>query len=372
MMQFIDLQAQRKRLGSRIDEAIGRVLEHGRFIMGPEVAELEERLGDFCDARNVVTCSSGTDALWMALRALEIGAGDAVFVPTLTFVATAEAVVLTGATPVMVDVDPQTFNIDVDSLAAAVKEVEADGDLRSAAVIAVDLYGQPADYDRVETLTREHGLKLICDAAQSFGASHRDRRVGTIGDVTTTSFFPAKPLGCYGDGGAVFCADDEIAATLRSLRIHGGGRDKFDNVRIGINGRLDTIQAAILLEKLSVFADEIDRRRGVAARYTDALAERVDTPVVLDAAETVWAQYTIKVDARDDVAAEMRSAGIPTSVHGRTPMHLQSAYVDYPRAAAALPCAEAVAGTILSLPMHPYLESEAQDEVIEALVGALK
>ena len=269
---FIDLQAQRRRMGRRIEDAIGRVLEHGRFIMGPEVRTLEEQLAEFAGVKHVVTCASGTDALQLPLMAWGIGRGDAVFVPAFTFAATAEVVALVGATPVFVDVLDDSFNMDATSLEAAITSVAAQGRLNPAAVIPVDLFGRPADYDALLPVAERHGLRVLADAAQGFGATYGGKRAGSIGDAAATSFFPAKPLGCYGDGGAVFTDDDDVAAVLRSLRVHGQGADKFNNVRIGVNGRLDTVQAAILLEKLAIFEDEIAARQMVADGYAAGLA----------------------------------------------------------------------------------------------------
>ena len=363
---FVDLDAQRRRLGSRLDTAIARVLAHGRFIMGPEVAELEAQLAAFCGARNAITCASGTDALALGLMAKSIGPGDAVLMPGFTFVATAEPVAWLGAVPVFLDVVPDTFNLDPACLEQGVRTARAVG-LTPRAVIAVDLFGQPADYDAIETICARHGLWLMADAAQSFGATYRQRRVGTLGAITATSFFPAKPLGCYGDGGCVFTDDDELAEAMRSLRVHGQGRDKYDNVRIGVNARLDTLQAAILLEKLAIFADELDARRMVAARY-EALGEYVQVPRVIAQATSVWAQYTVVVeDGRDALAAALKSEGIPTAVYYPRPLNLQSAYRRYPVAGGGLPVAEQLSRQVLSLPMHPYLDPGTQARIVDAV-----
>ncbi len=369
---FIDLKAQHRRLGRRIEEAIGRVLKHGRFIMGPEVRTLEERLAAFTGVKHVVTCASGTDALQLPLMAWGIGPGDAVFVPTFTFAATAEVVALVGATPVFVDVLDDTFNIDPANLEVAIKSVASEGRLRPAAAIPVDLFGQPADYDALLPLAEAHGLRVLSDAAQCFGSSYRGKRAGSIGDVAATSFFPAKPLGCYGDGGAIFTDDDDVATTLRSLRVHGQGSDKYDNVRIGMNGRLDTIQAAILLEKLAIFEDEIGARQKVAHRYALALATMVDVPGVMAGAVSAWAQYTIKLDDRDGVAARLKAAGVPTAIYYPRPLHRQTAYRDYPVAPSGLPVSEALAERVLSLPMHPYLDDATQGRIVGAVTDAIK
>jgi dTDP-4-amino-4,6-dideoxygalactose transaminase len=369
-IEFNDLGAQRRRLGARVDEAIRRVLDHGRFIMGPEVERLEAALAEFCGAGHVVTCANGTDALGMALMAEGIGPGDAVLVPTFTFAATAEVVCWTGATPVFVDVLGDTFNMDPASLEAALAAAKKAG-LKPRAVIPVDLFGQPADYDALLPIADAHGLWVLADAAQSFGATYRGRRVGRIGAVTATSFFPAKPLGCYGDGGALFTDDAALAARLRSLRVHGQGTDKYDNVRIGLNARLDTIQAAILIEKLAIFQDEIAARERIARRYRELLSNLVTAPCVIDGASSVWAQYTILLDRRDEVAAALKQAGVPTAIYYPRPLHRQTAYREFPTATPSLPVAEGLAGRVLSLPMHPYLDEATQERIVGTLRRAL-
>lgn len=367
---FIDLQAQRRRLGERINQAVLRVLDHGKYILGPEVHQLETQLAEFSGARHAVTCSSGTDALLLILMAWEIGPKDAVFVPTFTFAATAEVVALLGATPIFCDVLVDSFNLNPKSLEAAI-DVAKRHNLAPRAVIAVDLFGQPADYRHIEALATAHGLKILADAAQSFGATLDERRAGTMGDATATSFFPAKPLGCYGDGGAVLTADTDLAEAIVSLRVHGKGTDKYDNQRIGINGRLDTMQAAILLEKLAIFEDEIAARQAVADRYVAGLAGRVRVPELIDGATSVWAQYTIALENRDNLASTLKAHGIPTAIYYPRPLHLQSAYRDFPRASADLPVSERLARQVLSLPMHPYLEPQVQDGIIEVVRGAV-
>ncbi len=368
---FIDLQAQRRRLGDRMERAIGQVLQHGCFIMGPEVRTLEERLADYAGVKHVISCASGTDALQLPLMAWGIGPGDAVFVPGFTFAATAEVVALVGATPVFVDVLADSFNMDPASLEAAIEAVAAEGRLRPAAVIPVDLFGQPADYDSLQPLADRYGLRLLADTAQGFGAYYRGRRTGSIGDAASTSFFPAKPLGCYGDGGAVFTDDDELAATMRSLRVHGQGTDKYDNVRIGVNGRLDTMQAAVLLEKLAIFDDEVAARDRVANAYSAALAGIADTPVLIADATSIWAQYTIRLDDRDGVAARMKAAGIPTAIYYPRPLNRQTAYGAYPVAPQGLPVSESLSQRVLSLPMHPYLDATTQDRIVAAVASAV-
>jgi len=368
---FVDLAAQQARIRERIDAAIAGVLDHGNYIMGPEVAELERRLAGFCGARHAIGCASGTDALLMPLLAWGVEPGDAVIVPTFTFVSTAEVVAVLGATPVFVDVDPRTFLIQVEQIAPAVELARGQG-LRPRAVIPVDLFGQPADYPAINAIAEREGLAVIADAAQSFGATLHGKRVGTLAPVTATSFFPAKPLGCYGDGGAVFTDDDDLAERLRSIRVHGKGRDKYDNVRVGINGRLDTLQAAVLIEKLAIFAAEIERRDEVAGRYSGALRDVVDVPILADGATSVWAQYTVQVDAREAVAAHLKEAGVPTAVYYPTPLHRQTAYRNHPCVGNGCPASEALAGRVLSLPMHPYLDEAIQDRVTKSVAAAAR
>ena len=368
-IRFVDLAAQRRRLGDRIDTAITRVLEHGQFIMGPEVGELEERLAEHCGAGNVVTCASGTDALLLPLLAWRVGPGDTVFVPDFTFTATAEVVALLGATPVFVDILPDTFNMDPEALADAVA-AEVAGERRPVGVIPVDLFGQPAAYDPIEKIAAAHGLWVLADAAQSFGAVYHGRRVGTMGAATATSFFPAKPLGCYGDGGAIFTDDDDLAAVLRSLRVHGQGAHKYDAVRVGINGRLDTIQAAVLLEKLAIFDDELVARQEVADRYTAGLGDVVQVPELPDAVTSAWAQYTIRTTGRDALAQRLKEAGIPTAVHYPRPLHEQAAYARFHTSSGVLPVAERLSREVLSIPMGPYIGPNQQDVVISAVLDA--
>lgn len=373
-MHFIDLAEQQARIRRELDAAIARVLDHGSYIMGPEVAELEQALAAFCGAKHAITCASGTDALVLALMAKGLQPGDAVIVPSYTFCATAEAVCLVGGIPVFVDVDEATFVIDGANLRAGIDTARRLG-LRLRGVITVDLYGQPCDYDALEAIVREQNIFLVCDAAQAFGARYRGRRVGTFGDVTTTSFFPAKPLGCYGDGGAVFTDDDEAAAAMRSLRVHGQGRDKYDNVRIGLNTRLDTLQAAILLQKLEIFPWEIVLRQRAAERYSSGLAGMVRVPVVDDDRVSVWAQYTVRAAGRDRLMGVLRANGVPTAVYYARPLHQQTAYRRYPMAGGAagetLAVTERVASEVLSLPMHAWLQQADQDHVLCSLRDAL-
>jgi dTDP-4-amino-4,6-dideoxygalactose transaminase len=371
-MAFIDLARQRSYLGDSVDRAIQRVLAHGNYIMGPEVRELEGALSTVCGAKHALTCSNGTDALGLILMALGVGASDAVFCPSFTFAATAEAVAWFGATPVFVDVDENSFNMDAASLDAGIKTAKAKG-LKAVGVISVDLFGRPADYEAIEAICKTYRLWLLSDAAQSFGASYKGRKVGTIGAATATSFFPAKPLGCYGDGGAVFTDDDDLIGVLKSLRVHGQGHDKYDNLRIGLNGRLDTLQAAILLEKLRIFPEEIERRERVAVRYNEKLAGIVHVPKVTTDATSVWAQYTIRVpaDRRDALAAGLKARGIPTAIYYPKPLHRQTAYRAYPVAGNGLPVSDRIAEEVISLPMHPYLEEGEQDLIIAALKAEL-
>jgi dTDP-4-amino-4,6-dideoxygalactose transaminase len=365
---FIDLTAQRRRLGARIDAAIARVVDHCQFILGPEVRELEAALAAFCGARHALSCASGTDALLLALMAKGIGPGDAVICPAFTFCATAEVAVLLGATPVFADVDAATFSIDPASTRGAIATAKRLG-LRPKAIIPVDLFGLPADLDAIGAIARAEGLFVLDDAAQSFGATYNGRRLGALGDATAVSFFPAKPLGCYGDGGAIFTDDDELAETIRSLRVHGQGSDKYDATRIGLTGRLDSIQAAVLLEKLAIFSDEIDARQRIADRYAQALADVAIVPSVPSGLTSVWAQYTIRVDpaARDGLAARLQSEGIPTAIYYRKPLHWQTAYAKFPVVDSGLPVSERLAHEVISLPMHPYLDEATQDRIAGAV-----
>ncbi|GAC1499970.1 MAG: DegT/DnrJ/EryC1/StrS family aminotransferase [Bradyrhizobium sp.] len=369
---FIDLAAQRRRLGKSIDEAVSRVLTHCQFINGPEVAQFEAALAAFSGARHVVSCASGTDALLMVLMAKGVGRGDAVLCPSFTFCATGEAVALTGATPVFVDVDEATFNIDADSLKRGIATARKLG-LKPRAVIPVDLFGQSADHDAIGAVAEAEGLFVLDDAAQAFGASYKGRRLGSFGLATATSFFPAKPLGCFGDGGAILTDDDELAATLRSVRVHGQGSDKYDNVRLGLTGRLDTIQAAILIEKLKIFEDEIAARNEVAARYARGLGNVVAVPQVAAGCTSIWAQYTIRLPKecdRDGFAATLKAQGIPTAIYYPKSMHQQTAYRNFPVADGGLPASESLSRDVIILPMHAYLDEPTQERVIKVVRGA--
>ena len=369
---FIDLAAQQRAIRARLDVAIARVLDHGNYIMGPEVGVLEADLSAFCGAAHTVTCANGTDAMVMVLMAEGVKPGDAVFVPSFTFAATAEVVAWLGATPVFVDCLAETFNMDPASLKQAIALAERLG-LRPRAVIPVDLFGLPADYAPIEAIAAEHSLFVLCDAAQSFGATYKGRNVGTIGLATTTSFFPAKPLGCYGDGGAIFTDSDDLASVLRSLRSHGQGGHKYDYVRIGLNGRLDTLQAAILIEKLAIFVDEIEARERVARRYGESLAAHAIVPRTPEALSSVWAQYTLRAPAgrREAIAAALKREGVPTAVYYPKPLHQQAAYQHFPVAGNGLPVSEKIASEVLSLPMHAYLDARTQDRIIASVIAAI-
>jgi dTDP-4-amino-4,6-dideoxygalactose transaminase len=370
---FIDVAAQRRRLGAAIDDAVTRVLNHCQFILGPEVRTFEIDLAAFCGARNVVTCASGTDALVLALRAMGVGAGDAVLCPSFTFCATAEVAALVGATPVFVDVDAKTFNIDANGIAGAVEAARQAG-LNPKAIIPVDLFGLPADHAAIRAAAAAANLLVLDDAAQSFGATCDNRRLGTFGLCTATSFFPAKPLGCYGDGGAVMTDDDGLADVMRSLRVHGQGSDKYDNVRIGLASRLDTMQAAILIEKLKIFPDEIDARNAIARRYNEGLNDVAIVPAVPPGMTSIWAQYTIRVQGgrRDALAAELKAERIPTAIYYPIPLHRQQAYKQYPVGKGGVAVSDRLADEVISLPMHAYLDSPTQDRIVDATRRALK
>jgi dTDP-4-amino-4,6-dideoxygalactose transaminase len=377
---FIDVAAQRRRLGRAIDDAVGRVLTHCQFILGPEVRALESELAVFCGARHVITCSSGTDALRLVLMAWGVGPGDAVICPTFTFCATAEVPALCGATPVLADVDAETFNLDPASLDRAIATAKKLG-LKPRAIIPVDLFGQPADHNAIAAIAEAHDLFILDDAAQSFGATYKNRKLGAVFQggkpgvaATVTSFFPAKPLGCYGDGGAVFVDDDDLAAQVRSVRVHGEGVDKYDAARIGLAARLDTIQAAVLLEKLKIFPDEIAARNAVAERYAAGLAGVAGVPRVAKDATSVWAQYTIRLapGRRDALAAALKAQGIPTAIYYAKPLHRQAAYSGFPVAEGGLPVSEKLADEVISLPMHAYLDPATQDRIIGAVRRVLQ
>src|SRR5256885_7205389 len=370
---FIDLAAQRRRLGKSVDEAVSRVLAHCQFINGPEVTALEAALAEYSGAKHVVSCASGTDALLMVLMAKNVGPGDAVLCPSFTFCATGEAVALTGAVPVFVDVDEATFNMDVNSLKRGIATARQRG-LKPRAVIPVDLFGQSADHDAIGEVAEAEGLFVLDDAAQGFGATYKGRRLGTFGLATATSFFPAKPLGCFGDGGAIFTDDDGLAEILRSIRVHGQGIDKYDNVRLGLTGRLDTMQAAILSEKLKIFEDEISARNAVAERYARGLGNLVTVPRLAPGCSSIWACYTIRLPKGTDrggFAADLKAQGIPTAIYYTKSMHQQTAYKDFPVADGGLPASESLSSDVISLPVHAYLDEPTQERIIRAVRGAL-
>lgn len=366
-MQFIDLHAQYRHLQQQIDHRISNVLQHGHYIMGPEVEQLEQQLADYVGVKHCISCANGTDALQLAMMVLDIKPGDAVFCPTFTFFATAEVIAYAGATPIFVDSDESTFNICPMHLEQQIERVSRDGKLKPKAIIAVDLFGLPANYPEIEKIAAKYQLKLIEDAAQGFGGEIGGKRAGSFGDIATTSFFPAKPLGCYGDGGAIFTNNDEYASLFRSYRVHGKGKDKYDNVRIGVNSRLDTIQAAILLEKLAVFPEELVSRNEVAARYAEYLADTIKTPAVPEGFLSSWAQYTLVSESRDLIMAKLKDHGIPTMIYYGTCMHQQTAFSHLKHKDEEFPVASRLSKQVFSLPMHPYLEKSLQSKIIDAV-----
>jgi UDP-2-acetamido-2-deoxy-ribo-hexuluronate aminotransferase len=373
-MSFIDLKTQQRAILPALLERLQRVLSHGQYVMGPEVLELEHRLAEYVGVRHAVTCSSGTDALLMPLMAYGVHPGDAIFTTPFTFVATAEVIQLLGATPVFVDVEARTFNLDPDALAATITGLSRNpktAHLRPRGIIPVDLFGHPADYDRLNALAAEHGLFVLEDAAQSFGGTYKGKRAGALAEVAATSFFPAKPLGCYGDGGAVFTDDDGLAEVMRSIRIHGQGRDKYENVRIGLNGRLDTLQAAILLVKLEIFAQEVLAREQAARRYHELLKPWVETPDVAPECTSVWAQYSVLSEQRAAIQRRLQEAGIPSAIYYPLPLHLQKAFKHLGCRQGDFPVSEFLAGRIFSLPMHPYLKAEQQEQIAAVVRSAL-
>ncbi|TCV26782.1 DegT/DnrJ/EryC1/StrS family aminotransferase [Vibrio crassostreae] len=356
-MHFIDLEAQYNHLKEKIDARIHKVLDHGKYIMGPEVFELEAKLAEYVGVKHCITCANGTDALTLAMMVLDVKEGDAVFCPTFTFFATAETIAFAKATPVFVDSDEATFNICPVDLEKRIKQVIAEGKLKPKAIIAVDLFGLPANYPEVEKIAKKYDLKLIEDAAQGFGGTINGRKAGSFGDIATTSFFPAKPLGCYGDGGAIFTNNERYAELLRSYRIHGKGVDKYDNVRIGVNSRLDTIQAAILLEKLSVFPQELLDRNEAALRYSQNLLGIYKTPQIPEGYTSSWAQYTLVTEDRDKAISNYRKNDIPVMIYYQTCMHDQTAFKKLASNTGEFPVAEKLSKSVFSLPMHGYLSS---------------
>jgi UDP-2-acetamido-2-deoxy-ribo-hexuluronate aminotransferase len=366
-MQFIDLATQQKRIRPQIEAGLKKILDHGQYILGPEIGELEERLAAFTGAPYAVSVASGTDALLMPLMVEKIGPGDAVFTSTFTFIATAEVIELLGATTVFVDIDPETFNIDPVKLEAAIRKTLADKKLTPKGIIPVDLFGQPADYKAIQAIADKYGLFVLEDAAQSFGASQKGKKAGALAKVAATSFFPAKPLGCYGDGGMIFTNEKDIYEQLLSIRVHGQGIDKYTNVRVGINGRMDSLQAAVLLAKMEIFAEEIQLRQEVAARYNQMLAGSVKVPKILKENISAWAQYSVLHPRRDDVIKKLRESGIPTAIYYPIPLHLQEAFAGLGHGQGDFPMAEKIAGEIFSLPMHPYLGVADQERICEII-----
>ena len=361
MIQFVDLGAQQARIKDEIDAGIQRVLAHGKYILGPEVDELEEKLADFVGSKYCITCANGTDALQIAQMAFGIGPGDEVITPGFTYIATAETVAVLGAKPVYVDIDPRTYNLDPTKLEAAITS-------RTKAIIPVSLYGQAADLDAINVIADKHGIPVIEDAAQSLGATYKGRKSGNLSTIATTSFFPSKPLGCYGDGGAIFTNDEELATVLRQIARHGQDR-RYHHIRVGVNSRLDTLQAAILLPKLRILPEELQLRRQVAARYTELLQDAgVDTtPYIEPHNESAWAQYTIRVSNREEVRARLKDSGIPTAVHYPLPLNRQPAVAD---STARLPQGDRAAEYVLSLPMHPYLTIHHVARVVKSVAEA--
>ena len=371
MIPFIDLAAQRARIRDDLDRRLDKVIEEGRYILGPEVKEFEASLADFGEAPFALGCANGTDALALPLMAWRLRTGDAVFVPSFTFAASAEVVPWLGADAVFVDIDPETYNMDPASLEAAIEQTKADGKLNPVAVIAVDLFGQPADYPAIRALCDKHDLKLIADSAQGFGCTLHERHPIHWADVTTISFYPAKPLGCYGDGGALLAKDESLFGLLKSLAVHGEGESRYEYARIGMNSRLDTMQAAVLLAKLEVFAEEIAGRNAAADRYADGFGDVVRPHTVIEGGRSVWAQYTIEVDDRDAFRASLQEKGVPTAVYYPIPLHEQAPYQRFTTAPGGLPVTERAAKRVVSLPMDGYLGGERQNRVIDAVRAAL-
>ncbi|SHI50319.1 dTDP-4-amino-4,6-dideoxygalactose transaminase [Desulfatibacillum alkenivorans DSM 16219] len=383
-MQFIDLKAQQARIREDVEARLKVVLDHGRYVMGPEIDEIEESLANFSGAKFGLGCASGTDALLLALLAKGIGPGDAILTTPFTFIATAEVVSLLNAVPVFVDIDPKTFNMDPEALEKTILAMESGaGDLplpktdslpKPKGIIAVDLFGQVADYARIEAVAEKHGLFVVEDAAQSFGALQNGKRACSFGHIACTSFFPAKPLGCYGDGGMCFTDDEELDKIMRSLRMHGQGDDRYDNVRIGINGRIDSFQAAVLISKFSIFPEELDLRQKAAERYNSLLAgsDKVVTPFVEEGNQSAWAQYTLKAakpEWRDPLLKHLQEQGVPTAVYYPKPLHRQDAFADLGHARGDFPVSDDCAARVFSLPMHPYINEEDQEAVAKAILS---
>jgi UDP-2-acetamido-2-deoxy-ribo-hexuluronate aminotransferase len=368
-MQFIDLAAQQKRIRGAIDAGFQKILDHGQYILGPEIKEIEEKLAAYVGMPHAVSVASGTDALLMPLMVEKIGPGDAVFTSTFTFIATAEVIALTGATPVFVDIDPETFNIDPGKLEAAIQQTIVKKKLTPRGIIPVDLFGQPAEYEAIQSIADKYKLFVLEDAAQSFGADQNGRKTGSLAAVAGTSFFPAKPLGCYGDGGMIFTASEDMRDQLLSIRVHGQGPDKYTNVRVGINGRMDSLQAAVLLAKMAIFPEEIDLRQEVAARYDRMLEGSVTVPRILAKNRSAWAQYSVLHPRRDEIIKKLRAHDIPTAIYYPIPLHLQEAFADLGYRKGDFPVAEKIAAEIFSLPMHPYLEKTDQEKICAIITG---
>jgi dTDP-4-amino-4,6-dideoxygalactose transaminase len=367
-LPFIDLLAQKKAIGEKLDTTILDVMNSGQFIMGPAISDLEEKLAKFTDAKHVLACGSGTDALMMPLMAWGIGPGDAVFVPSFTFIATAEVVGLVGATPIFCDVLPDSYNLDSSSLVKGIEKAKSLG-LTPKAVIPVDLFGLPADFTAIEEISSAHNLLILDDFCQGFGGVYKGKTLGSIGDAGATSFFPAKPLGCYGDGGAVFTNDEELYKKMSSIRVHGQGDNRYHNVRLGLNARMDTIQAAILLHKLEIFPEELQARNKIALRYNKELKDFAIVPKVPEELQSCWAQYTLRIPSvdRQKFADYLKSRGIPTAIYYPIPLHKQPGYGHYPSATESLSVCEKICDEVISLPMHPYLKEEDQGRVINAI-----
>ena len=369
-MKFVDLNAQFELIEDEIRNTIDQVLAHKQFIMGPEVAKLERELSHYCDAKHVISAASGTDALLMALMAYGVGPGDGIIAPPFTFVATVEVIKLLGATPIFVDVDEATFNIDIDLIEESIEAVEKEGNIKVKGIIPVDLFGLPVDYDRIDEIAKKHDLFVLGDAAQSFGAEYKGKKVGVFGDISATSFFPAKPLGCYGDGGAVFTNNSDLADIVESIRFHGKGVTQYENIRIGITGRMDTIQAAILSCKLKIFDNEIEKRQEIADRYHCNLNACVVTPQIPDNYKSAWAVYTIRSANRDKIRAALQEKNIPCAVYYPSPLQRQAAFQDAIGGGESMPISDKLATEVLSLPIHPYLSKAEQMEIIEIIKAA--
>jgi UDP-2-acetamido-2-deoxy-ribo-hexuluronate aminotransferase len=373
-MQFIDLKTQYKRIESSLHQRMNKIFEATSFIMGPQISEVESVLSKYVGTKYCISCSSGTDALILGLMAKGVGPGDAVFTTPFTFFATAEAISFLGATPIFVDIDKKTYNIDTELLKKAIQNLKtgAQKGLKPKAIIAVDLFGLSADYDVINSIAKENNLFVIEDAAQSFGGVYKGKKCCALSEITATSFFPAKPLGCYGDGGAVFTDSDELNDVMCSLRIHGKGKDQYDNIRIGLNARFDSIQAAVILSKMEIFDEEVALRQNVAKKYTENLKDVCITPYIPAGYQSVWAQYSVQVNDRDNVVKKMKETGIPVMVYYPKPLHLQGAFSSLGYKSGSMPVSEEIAGKILSLPMHPYLQDDDQNKIIETFKSIVK